>query len=354
MGYTFLDDRGTFELKNAGANSYLYFPLCNEAGLMGSITPDGGGDLMLDQNRFILPPTSSFDLHNNKSKRNFWLRFADGTLRSVTGASVWQKAEGKGPEQIKVRGGLLWHESSLGIEHGDVKLRADVLSFVPADATKAQVMFVEIQNMGHAEAEFEPIAVIPLYGRSAVNLRDHRHVTSLLHRISTEEYGVRLKPTLSFDERGHLKNHTEYFVLGCDGSGKAPAAFLPTADHVIGEGGDCEFPRGLTGASAAAGVPAGRSFEGVEAAGGLIFEKCHLKTAETCEYIIFIGAREEDDEFNGADAIMKRLGSTEKLGPALEANEKFWLEKANAGLCRENRRNYMLWVSAEPVLRRIF
>ncbi|MBR5732899.1 MAG: cellobiose phosphorylase, partial [Lachnospiraceae bacterium] len=346
MGYTFLDDRGTFELKNAGANSYLYFPLCNEAGLMGSITPDGGGDLMLDQNRFILPPTSSFDLHNNKSKRNFWLRFADGTLRSVTGASVWQKAEGKGPEQIKVRGGLLWHESSLGIEHGDVKLRADVLSFVPADATKAQVMYVRIQNMGSTAAEFEPIAVIPLYGRSAVNLRDHRHVTSLLHRISTEKYGVRLKPTLSFDERGHLKNHTEYFVLGCDGSGAAPKAFLPTADHVIGEGGDFEFPRGLTGASAAAGVPAGRSFEGVEAAGGLIFEKCHLKTAETCEYIIFIGAREEDDEINSAAEIMKRLGSTEKLGPALEANERFWLEKANAGLGHRQEDGYKLWVSA--------
>ncbi|MBO4559480.1 MAG: cellobiose phosphorylase, partial [Lachnospiraceae bacterium] len=242
----------------------------------------------------------------------------------------------------------------LGIEHGDVKLRADVLSFVPADATKAQVMYVRIQNMGSTAAEFEPIAVIPLYGRSAVNLRDHRHVTSLLHRISTEKYGVRLKPTLSFDERGHLKNHTEYFVLGCDGSGAAPKAFLPTVDHVIGEGGDFEFPRGLTGASAAAGVPAGCSFEGVEAAGGLIFEKCRLKTAETCEYIIFIGAREEDDEFNGADAIMKRLGSTEKLGPALEANERFWLEKANAGLGHRQEDGYKLWVSAEPVLRRIF
>ncbi|MBR5968595.1 MAG: cellobiose phosphorylase [Lachnospiraceae bacterium] len=362
MGYTFLDDKGTFELKNAGANSYLYFPLCNEAGLMGSVTPDGGGDLMLDQNRFILPPTSSFDLHNNKSKRNFWLRFPDGSLRSVTGASVWQKAEGHGPEEISVRGGLLWHESSLDIEHGDMKLRAEVMSFVPADATKAQVMRARIQNMGSTEAEFEPMAVIPLYGRSAVNLRDHRHVTSLLHRISTERYGVRLKPTLSFDERGHLKNHTEYFVLGCDGSGNAPEAFLPTADHVIGEGGDYEFPRGLMrkngDPSASAGVAAGCSFEGVEAAGGLIFEKCRLKPAQSCEYIIFIGAREEDDEYNGADSIMERLGSSEKLGAALETNERYWLEKAQAGLGHKDGHgelwNYKLWVSAEPVLRRIF
>lgn len=33
-------------------------------------------------------------------------------------------------------------------------------------------------------------SAIPIYGRSADNLRDHRHVTSLLHRIRTTGRGV--------------------------------------------------------------------------------------------------------------------------------------------------------------------
>ena len=42
--------------------------------------------------------------------------------------------------------------------------------------------------------------------RSADNIRDHRHVTSLLHRIETTQYGIEVTPVLSFDERGHRKN----------------------------------------------------------------------------------------------------------------------------------------------------
>ena len=413
MGYRFIDNNGTFELENADASSYLYFPLCNEAGLMGCVTPRSGGDLMLDQNRFILQPTSVSDLHNNKSSRNFWLRFEDGSLRSATGASVWQRAEEAAPADerypdrkdpanagiskgIKLRAGLLWQESTTVIRCGKSLIEAAVLNFIPADKTMAQVMRVRLKNIGDTETAFEPVAVIPMYGRSAVNLRDHRHVTSLLHRISTEKYGVRIKPTLSFDERGHLKNHTEYFTLGCDGQGKAPVAFLPTADHVIGEGGDFECPKGLmqdcrktrgccndngveeyaNTEMSGSGVAVGKTFEGVEAAGGLIFEKCCLTSGESAEYIVFIGAREEDDPFNAPDAIMERLGNSQKIENALEANKAFWLEKARAGLgmkekavpdrlssdlsdegsatLSSKRQNFMLWVAAEPVLRRIF
>ncbi len=384
MGYRFIDNNGTFELENADANSYLYFPLCNEAGVMGCVTPTLGGDLMLDQNRFILQPTSVSDLHNNKSTRNFWLKFDDGGLRSATGVSVWQRAE----RHITLRAGLLWQETVNDICYGDVHIEASVLSFVPVDKTMAQVMRVRLIKKGDSEVSFEPIAVIPMYGRSATNLRDHRHVTSLLHRIDTEKYGVRLKPTLSFDERGHLKNHTEYFTIGCDESGKAPKAFLPTADMVIGEGGDFECPLGLmkeippqtrsgnkcckdTGKEDCTefGVYAGSRFEGVEAAGGLIFEKKTLMPGETAEYEIFIGAREENDGTNSADDIIARLGSSEKVEKALEANKEFWLEKAKAGLGygtaevlkqlpegfeSAERQNFMLWVAAEPVLRRIF
>ena len=90
--------------------------------------------------------------------------------------------------------------------------------------------------------EFTPIAMIPIYGRSADNIRDHRHVTSLLHRISTKKEGVVVRPTLSFDERGHQLNNINYFVCGVTGDGRNPESFYPIAEDYIGEGGSYTRP----------------------------------------------------------------------------------------------------------------
>ena len=73
---------------------------------------------------------------------------------------------------------------------------------------------VTIHNEGQKEKNITGIAAIPIYGRSADNIRDHRNVTSMLHRIRTTKEGVVVTPTMSFDERGHQKNSTTYFVYG--------------------------------------------------------------------------------------------------------------------------------------------
>ena len=62
----YLDKKGTFTLNNPDLTSYMYFPLANEAGVMSSITPDLGGDIKLYQNKFLLDPVSSENMHNNK------------------------------------------------------------------------------------------------------------------------------------------------------------------------------------------------------------------------------------------------------------------------------------------------
>ena len=388
MGIRFIDNNGTFELENAGANSYLYFPLCNEAGIMSSITPMLGGDSKLDQDHFILQPESVEDLHNNRSTRNFWLRFGDGRLRSAAGVSVWQRAgedaaaacsgTGERTSGTLLRAGLLWHEITNEIFCGKERIRSKITSFVPVDASTVEVMRVELENTGDTVSEFDPIAVIPLYGRSASNIRDHRHVTSLLHRISAEKYGVYVKPTLSFDERGHLRNDTEYFTIGCDGEGSAPEGFYPTVAAVIGEGGDFERPLGLKENNS--GVEAGYIDEGVEAVGGLKFSHRILRPGESAEFIVFIGARKEDDVENSRSGIISRLGNAAAIEKSLEENKRFWIGKARAGLgnssdesghgsicktengktveigdkCLGKTENYMLWVAVEPVLRRIF
>lgn len=106
----------------------------------------------------------------------------------------------------------------------------------------AEVHLVKITNIEEEEQEITPVAVIPVYGRSADNLRDHRHVTSLLHRIRITEYGVEVKPVLSFDERGHQKNNTAYFVYGSEGEGTEPESFYPDVEMFIGEGGSFLIP----------------------------------------------------------------------------------------------------------------
>ena len=66
-------------------------------------------------------------------------------------------------------------------------------------------MQVRVTNKSDMDMCVRVTSAIPIYGRSADNLRDHRHVTSLLHRIRTTGRGVICKPVLSFDERGHQK-----------------------------------------------------------------------------------------------------------------------------------------------------
>ena len=88
-------------------------------------------------------------------------------------------------------------------------LESDVLSFAPLNYP-VEIMHVTIKNNG-ADTKITPTAAIPLFARSADNIRDHRHVTSLLHRIYVKDNGIYVKPTLSFDERGHQKNNITYF-----------------------------------------------------------------------------------------------------------------------------------------------
>lgn len=123
-------------------------------------------------------------------------------------------------------------------------LQSEITSFVSIDGT-TEIQLIKITNLSEEEQEVTPIVAIPVYGRSADNIRDHRHVTSLLHRIDTKECGVEVTPVLSFDERGHQKNDTTYFVYGFTAEGNAPKEFYPTVESFIGEGGSFLIPEAV-------------------------------------------------------------------------------------------------------------
>ena len=130
-------------------------------------------------------------------------------------------------------------------------------------------------------------SAIPIYGRSADNLRDHRHVTSLLHRIRTTGRGVICKPVLSFDERGHQKNHMIYFEMGSQGDGTKPESFFPTVESFIGETGTFLAPDALK--NKGKGCPAGCTVDGKEAMGAMAFPEITLAAGAHVDYILLGG-----------------------------------------------------------------
>jgi cellobiose phosphorylase len=244
--WKFVDANGTFELVSPNHSSYLYFPLVNEVGMMSVVTPLLNGDVKTGQHAFLMPPVSVDDLHNNRSGRNFWV-YIDGIgAWSATGNSARQIAQnfsGREEDTVHLQAGLLWHKITRS--NNIFGLRAEITSFVPPSDDPAELISVRITNTSDHSIQYTPTAAIPIFGRSADNLRDHRHVTSLLQRIHCTEDGIEVCPTLSFDERGHQPNQKIYAVLGVQADHIRPRGFFPLVSDFIGEGGSLDWPEAV-------------------------------------------------------------------------------------------------------------
>ncbi len=339
-----------FVLSSAENTNYLYFPIAGEAGLKACVTPNLGGDSKLDQEHFVLEPVSVENLHNNKNTRNFWLGFGDGRTWSAVGSSAEQEAERftKDQEESRVEGGFLWQKAVRASRKYGIE--AEVTSFVPVEAN-VEIMQVTLRNTSDKAVEFSPIAVIPLYGRSADNLRDHRNVTSMLHRVSVTEEGVQVKPTMSFDEKGHRLNQMIYYVHGSEGNGDRAVGFFPTTESLIGEGGSFLRPEAVI--LDKEGLPAGTKIDGREAVGGLKFKKKTLLPGEACTYILRIGAETEEEKISAADAAYRTEAD---VTDALAKTSGYWKNKVNVHFHTGDADfdRFMAWVSFQPFLRRIY
>lgn len=351
-GYQFLDNKGTFELNNPEKNSYSYFPLANESGCMSSITPSLNGDCKLGQNTFLLAPVSSEDLHNSKASRNFWVYVEGKGAWSVAGVSAIQQAQifQDDKEETCLKAGVMWHQITRNSE--DFGLKAEITSFVPATSDKVELMKVSITNISKDPIKIYPTAAIPLYGRSADNFRDHRHVSSLLHRMTTTKYGVILNPTLTFDERGHKKNTTLYGVIGAGEKGEQPAGYFPIVEDFIGEGGSFEMPEAIM-CNKTSPVLANAYFEGYEALGGLSFVAKTLKSQETKSYIVAMGFGHDMEDF---EKIAEDYLEESHFEAALQETKNSWDKKINISYHTGDEQfdNWMHWVNFQPMLRRIY
>lgn len=330
--------------------SYLYFPLASETGLKSAVTPNLGGDSKVDQDTFLLEPVSAENLHNNRSTRNFWFAEKNAGVYSAAGMSGEQESQKFSPLQddSELTAGFMWH--SIKRSSKTHLLESTVTSFIPKDMN-TEIMYVTIKNLSGKGRELIPYAAIPIYGRSADNIRDHRHVTSLLHRIKTDESGVLVCPTMSFDERGHQPNHKIYYVKGCTGNGKLPESFYPTTEDFLGEGGSFTHPRAVY--ESAPGCPPFTRIDGREAVGAFRFPILFLKPGEETSYILIFGVADQEEEVN---QIFQNCNTAGKIEALLEETKAYWQGKVNVSFYTGDADfdNYMKWVCFQPFLRRLF
>ncbi|MDD6305290.1 MAG: cellobiose phosphorylase [Lachnospiraceae bacterium] len=347
---TFLGKDGTFQIRNPENYSGLYFPLAGEKGLKSSITPNLGGDSKLDQNHFLLEPVSIENLHNNRNTRNFWCRIEGKGCWSACGTSAEQEAAKftDAQDESMIEAGFMWQKLVRTSEK--YGLTSEITSFVPVN-DNVEVTMVKLQNSGKEQITVTPVGIIPIYGRSADNIRDHRHVTSLLHRIEVKKYGVEVIPVLSFDERGHQQNHTAYYVYGSTAEGEAPAGFYPTVESFIGEGGSYLNPEAVR--KSEKGRRAGTLIQGKEAAGGMCFEKITLKPQESAAYILIAGVTDNKAEI---EKTAEKYRTGKQVEEALEQLKIYWQKQVNVYFETGdgNVDNYLKWISFQPELRRIY
>ena len=351
-GWTFIDDQGTFALSDAHKTSYLYFPLLNERGMVSAVTPTLHGDVKTGQDTYLMAPVSVEDLHQSRAARNIWVQVEGQAAWSATGNSAPQIARRFGPdaESVELEAGFLWHR--VARTSRALGLWAEITSFVPPNNDAVELMTVSLENVGPEPIPLTVTAAIPIFGRSADHLRDHRHVTSLLHRVRTHTHGVLVCPSLAFDERGHHVNHITYAVLGAGVDGAPPAAFFPVLEDFVGEGGTLDWPKAVVDPGSE-GVGVGAAIDGYEALGGLRFSPLILAPGEIQSFVLVLGILEREET---PETLMQRYGSQAKLEAQLEETRAHWERKlapfrVDVGDPRFS--GWMKWVALQPTLRRI-
>lgn len=354
--YTYIDQNGSFRMAHPERSSYLYFPLAGDSGLKSAITPTLGGDSKLDQNTFLLQPVSVEELHNLKSTRSFWCQ--------VEGHGVWSASGGSAEseylrgtsleEETVLEAGLMWH--TMHRKSRKLPLKSTITSFVPNDPETFEIMQVTISNQGEERLTMTPVAAIPLYGRSADNIRDHRHVTSLLHRVQVVDGGVEVTPTLTFDERGHKKNTKTYYVYGTDELGAAPRDYCPVAEQFIGEGGSFAKPLSLYENQEEIWVKPGAASAGAEVVAALRFAKVTLAPGESQTWCIYMGITDKVRAAETRTHILSTYGGKSNVETALDVTKAEWVDKVNVHYTSADPDwdNYMYWVTFQPILRRMY
>ncbi|MFA7677044.1 MAG: cellobiose phosphorylase, partial [Candidatus Omnitrophota bacterium] len=232
----------------------------------------------------------------------------------------------------------------------------EIINFVPYDLG-VEVMWIKAINRGRKKITISPVSCIPLYGRGENNLRDHRHVSSLLNRVQIHPYGLFLKPKMIFNEKGHSLDTATYFCLGFENDFLAPEGQFPTLDFFCGKG-NLTFPEailkkkpGITKASS--------PLQGKETLGAFRFRERQLKPGEESNYFLILGVetRIKNSVNKLAKKILGKLNTPRKIYKSLEETKRYWLgytSKVTFDFKDTNFNNWLRWVTFQPTLRKFF
>lgn len=336
MLYKFINNNGTFKVKNPHQYN-TYFPLTNKDGsLLSSISPNLAGDIKKDNNHFLTIPCGIEDIRNNLlCRREFFIKTENQTIRLSQ------------PYKDTLEAGLFYHKIIKIIS----PLKIEIITFIPYEQ-EVEITYIKVTNTSNKALKITPTSFLPLYGRSEKNLRDHRHVSSLLNRIALTKYGLLLKPTMIFDENGHKINETTYFVLGYEDNAQAPQGQFPTLDYFCGKN-DITCPDAVEKNIAAVKHNC-REFNGKETCAAFRFKKTILKKNETKNYVIITGIT---DNKKGISAVFKKLNSISKINNSLAETKQYWQNKFSRvefDFKDADFNNWLIWVKTQASLRKLF
>ncbi|MFH1317496.1 MAG: cellobiose phosphorylase [Candidatus Omnitrophota bacterium] len=336
MLYKFIDNKGTFTVKNPHKYN-AYFPLTNRDGaILSSISPNLGGDIKQDNSHFLTPPASIEDVRNNLlCRRDFFIKID----KKVFQASL--------PANDTLEAGFFYHKLTKKTALIDV----EITNFIPYDLS-VEVMWVKVTNKTTNPIKITPTSFIPLYGRGEKEIRDHRHVSSLLNRVWMTKYGIFLKPTMVFNEKGHKINDTTYFALGFQDNNISAAGQFPTLDSFCGES-DLITPDAIH-KNIKPATKKTSSFDGKECCAAFRFKDKQLKGGQSVNYFVILGMTTKEKSITN---ILNKLNSLDKVQKSLQATQKYWLShfsKLEFDFKDSNFTNWLRWVKAQPTLRKLF
>ena len=338
MIYKFIDDKGTFIVKNP-LKYNLYFPLTDKNGnILSAIGPNLSGDIKKNNATFLTVPASSEDLRCSPlCRRDFFLKINNNEILRLSQA--W--------DEDTLEAGFLYHK----IIKKTKNIAAEITNFVPHD-TSCEIMQIKIRNISKNTLKLLPTSFLPLFGRGEKNLRDHRHVSSLLNRVQLTKNGIVLTPTMVFDEKGHSKNRTSYFVFGYQDNAVAPQGQFPTLDIFLGES-DIMTPDAVY-KNIKPQKKDKAEFAGKEICAGLRFAEKTLKKGETTTYFLIMGIAQSHEEIN---RLTKRFFYPEKIAGSFEETKKYWLDylaKISFDFSNRDFNGWLMWVKFQPTLRKLF
>ncbi len=336
MIYRFIDAQGSFSIKNPQQYNF-YFPLTDASGrLLSSIAPNLSGDIKKDNEHFFTVPASIEDLRSSPlCRREFFLKIKGKVIRLSQ------------PYQDKLEAGFLYHK----LLKKTAGLEIEILNFIPCDLP-VEVMRLRIKNISAKKMKITPTSFIPLYGRPEKNLRDHRHVSSLLNRVKLDKFGIMLVPSMIFNEKGHELNKTIYFVRGYEGKARAPIGQYPSLDYFFGKG-DIFRPEAIFGEIPAVNDKV-EEFDGKEVCAALKFREKELKPGEQAEYVLLMGIEEKVARI---EEYFVKLNSPFKVEAAFLRTKKYWqgyLSAFKFDFKDRDKNGWLSWVKFQPTLRKLF